>query len=104
MRKGFVYYKDRYAGELKELDSGHFRFTYDTNYLEDGVAIAFKLPLTGVPYESKCLPPFFEGLASEGWLRRLQTHTQGIEYSDSFGLLLKNGRDLVGAVTILPAN
>ncbi|MFG1495380.1 HipA N-terminal domain-containing protein [Saccharospirillum sp. HFRX-1] len=99
-----MYYKDRYAGELLELDSNHFRFTYDSDYLENGVAIAFRLPLTGTPYESKGLPPFFEGLTSEGWLRKLQSQTQGIAYTDSFGLLLNNGRDLVGAVTIMPAD
>lgn len=104
MRKGAVYYKGRYAGELMECDNGHFRFTYDTNYIKDGVAIAFRLPLTQAPYESKGLPPFFEGLTSEGWLRKLQAQTQGVEYSDSFGLLLNNGRDLVGAVTVLPAD
>jgi len=102
MRKAAVYYKDRYAGELVELDNGHFRFTYDSVYLKDGIAIAFRLPLTHIPYESKKLPVFFENLTSEGWLRRVQSSTQGIDYYDSFGLLLNNGRDLVGAVTILP--
>jgi len=104
MRIAAVYYKDRYAGELVELDNGHFRFTYDQGYLKQGPSIAFRFPLTEVPYEYPNLPPFFENLASEGWLRRVQAKSQGISEADTFGLLLNNGRDMVGAVTLLPAN
>jgi serine/threonine-protein kinase HipA len=39
---------------------------------------------------------------SEGWLRKLQSQEQKIDENDRFGLLLMNGRDLVGAVTIVP--
>lgn len=104
MRIAAVYYKDRYAGELVEFDNGHFRFTYDQEYLKRGPAIAFNFPLTDVPYDYPHLPPFFENLASEGWLRRVQAKTQGISESDTFGLLLNNGRDMVGAVSMLHAD
>jgi len=104
MRVAAVYYKDHYAGKLIELDNGHFRFTYDPEYLKQGPPIAFRFPLTSVPYEYPHLPPFFENLASEGWLRRVQARSQSISESDTFGLLLNNGRDMVGAVSILPAD
>ena len=46
--------------------------------------------------------PFFENLVSEGWLRKLQSQQQKIDENDRFGLLLANGGDLVGAVTVEP--
>ena len=49
-------------------------------------------------------PAFFENLVSEGWLRKLQSQEQKIDENDRFGLLLMNGRDLVGAVTIVPVD
>ncbi len=46
--------------------------------------------------------PFFENLVSEGWLRKLQSQHQKIDERDRFTLLVENGKDLVGAVTVEP--
>ncbi|GGX68968.1 HipA N-terminal domain-containing protein [Saccharospirillum salsuginis] len=103
MRRGNVYYNGQFAGVIEEDDDGTVRFAYDPLYRVDGIPIAFSMPLTDEPYLSDGLPPFFENLVSEGWLRRVQSQTQHIDETDSFGLLLKNGRDLVGAVSVIPA-
>ncbi|MBT2785386.1 MULTISPECIES: HipA N-terminal domain-containing protein [unclassified Halomonas] len=101
MRKARVYYKGRYAGLLQEDEEGLFQFSYDALYRIDGYPIAFSIPLSAEPYVTQGLPPFFENLVSEGWLRRVQSTTQRIDENDSFGLLLLNGRDLIGAVSVL---
>ena len=98
-----VFYNQRLAGRLAETNGG-FEFTYDSDYLAGGTPIAFTFPLQEASFKHTRLPGFFENLVSEGWLRKLQSQEQKIDENDRFGLLLMNGRDLVGAVTILPAN
>lgn len=100
-RQAQVFYLQRLAGVLIETPEG-FQFTYDPDYLAGGVPISFTLPLREAPFTSDHLPGFFENLASEGWLRKLQSREQKIDENDRFGLLLMNGRDLVGAVTVAP--
>ena len=102
-RSARVLYNDRLAGTLSETADG-YQFIYDANYLAGGTPISFTLPLQESSFHSKQLPGFFENLVSEGWLRKLQSQEQRIDESDRFGLLLNNGRDLVGAVTVLPAD
>jgi serine/threonine-protein kinase HipA len=58
------------------------------------------LPLRIETFQSNRLFPFFEGLLSEGWLKRVQTVGQKIDELDSFTLLVRNGGDLVGAVSL----
>jgi serine/threonine-protein kinase HipA len=96
-----VYYQGRFAGELERSLEG-YTFTYDESYLAGGVPISFLLPLQTKPYVSSELMPFFENLASEGWLRKLQSQHQKIDEEDRFTLLVENGNDLVGAVTVEP--
>lgn len=100
-RTAQVFYNQRLAGILAETPEG-FQFTYDANYLAGGTPIAFTFPLQESAFNSDRLPGFFENLVSEGWLRKLQSQEQKIDENDRFGLLLMNGRDLVGAVTIAP--
>ena len=96
-----IFYNGRLAGTLTETEDG-FEFTYDGNYLAGGTPIAFSFPLQESPFKYTHLPGLFENLVSEGWLRKLQSQEQKIDENDRFGLLLMNGRDLVGAVTIAP--
>lgn len=96
-----IFYNGRLAGRLTETSSG-FEFTYDGDYLAGGTPIAFTFPLQEMPFKHTRLPGFFENLVSEGWLRKLQSQEQKIDENDRFGLLLMNGRDLVGAVTVAP--
>ena len=99
MRSAKVFYNKRFAGLLSETPNG-FTFSYDPDYLAGGTPLSFTLPLQEASFHSEHLQGFFSNLVSEGWLRRLQTQQQKIDESDRFGLLLANGRDLIGAVTI----
>jgi serine/threonine-protein kinase HipA len=96
-----VYYQGRLAGEL-ESSNDTYTFTYSKSYLAGGVPISFLFQLRQEPYVSEELMPFFENLVSEGWLRKLQSQQQNIDAHDRLGLLIANGRDLVGAVTVEP--
>jgi len=96
-----VFFSGRLAGVLEQLERG-YRFTYDRTYLAGGTPLSFHLPMREEPYASKEMMPFFENLTSEGWLRNIQSREQRIDETDRFGLLLANGRDLVGAVTVTP--
>lgn len=96
-----VYYQGRIAGVLENL-AEQYIFTYNREYLAGGVPLSFRLPLREEPFIRDDLMPFFENLVSEGWLRKLQSQQQKIDEQDRFGLLLSNGKDLVGAVTVVP--
>ncbi|GGE57714.1 hypothetical protein GCM10011533_07770 [Streptosporangium jomthongense] len=76
-------------------------FQYDKNYLTLGQpALSKSLPLRKEAYEYEGLPPYFSGLVSEGWLKRVQAREQRIDPDDDFALLVSNGEDLPGAITI----
>ena len=100
-RDAQIFYNGRLAGTLSQTEQGS-RFQYDHDYLAGGTPISFTLPLREEAFDSHHLHGFFENLVAEGWLRKRQTQEQRIDESDRFGLLLANGRDLVGAVTIHP--
>lgn len=95
-----VFYDARYAGELRELDQGGFKFIYDSDYLISGTPLAYRLPLQKEPFVATELFSFFDNLVAEGWMREAQSVDEHLDDNDSFGLLLQNGKDLVGAVTV----
>ncbi len=98
-RSAQVFYNKQLAGILTQTVRG-FRFTYNADYLAGGTPIGFMFPLQEASFDSDYLPGFFENLVSEGWLRKLQSQKQKIDEDDRFGLLLINGHDLIGAVTL----
>lgn len=102
-RIGQVYFRNFYAGELRETVSG-YSFTYDKIFIESGTPLSFNLPLQKNPFISTTLFSFFENLLAEGWMRGLQSKTLKIDENDKFGLLLLNGKDLIGAVTVEDKN
>ena len=59
---GQIYFKDQYAGQLREESGGRMVFEYDSSYLQKTAApIAFTLPLSDKPYISaQGLHPFFD--------------------------------------------
>ncbi len=99
-RIGRVYFNEKFAGILKKTQNG-YTFTYDLSYLAFGTPLSFNLPLQKFRFKSRHLFSFFENLASEGWLRELQCKVQKIDKNDIFNIILKNGKDLAGAVTVL---
>ena len=93
----------RLAGYLWRDSEGTIGFQYDSSYVEKALpALSASLPLSHMPWLGRTLPAYFSGLVSEGWLRETQAREQGINKKDSFALLVHNGLDLAGAVTIEP--
>lgn len=101
--RAVVYFRGNKAGILSREEREWVVFAYDQTYLaRGGPALSLSLPLRGQPFRSRDLPAYFSGLCSEGWLRRVQSFEQGIHPDDHFTRLVLNGRDLAGAVTIIP--
>jgi len=103
MKKAIVYFKNIPAGMLEKNESG-FSFSYFPEYLnsEHATPIAYTFPLRVETYRSGTFFPFFQNLVSEGWLMNIQCKLQKIDKKDFFKLLVENGRDLSGAVSIEP--
>lgn len=104
MRRANVYYRNRLAGELVELDRGSgYRFTYEPTYFETGPQISLTLPLQSEPFESPTLFSFFAGLVPEGWYLSIVAPTIKVDEDDTFGLLLHTCQDCIGAVSLKEA-
>ncbi|MEM6780772.1 MAG: HipA domain-containing protein [Pseudomonadota bacterium] len=100
---GKVYYKDLFAGYIREEPGERVTFTYDSSYIEGRhPAIAHTLPVRAEPHISNNgLPPFFDNLVSEGWLEQAQSRLLGRREVSRFELLLAFGFDCAGAVSII---
>jgi len=100
---GKVYYQDHFAGILRREPGGRCAFIYDGDYVgAGGPAIAHTLPLEEAPHTTEDrLPPFFDNLVAEGWLRNAQARALGVNPDDRFALLLAFGRDCAGAVSVI---
>ncbi len=105
MRKALIYNKKDLAGVLTEIDDG-YSFLYDGNYLAmpDAEPISLTMPLSSLPYKSKVLIPFFDGLIPEGWLLDVAIRNTNISILDRMSLLLLCCKDCIGAVSIVPIN
>ncbi len=100
---GKVFYKDFFAGYLREEPGNSFIFTYDPSYIEMGnPAISHGLPVQKDPHICQnALHPFFDNLISEGWLYNAQARLLGKRNVKPFELLLAFGFDCAGAVSVL---
>jgi len=101
-RRAYVYVNHKYAGSLRETDSG-YSFAYDEKYLEceDRKPVSLTLPLSNEVYMSKILFPFFDGLIPEGWLLDVVVKNWKIDKNDRFGLMLVACKDCIGNVSVL---
>ncbi len=102
MRKADVLINGKLAGHLSEREEGYV-FLYDENYLNEpkAEAVSLTLPLTGKPYSSNVMLPFFDGLIPEGWLLDVAEHNWKLDARDRMGLLLACCKDCIGAVSII---
>lgn len=100
---GNVYYKDLFAGVIREDPGARIIFTYDRHYIDSGhPALAYTLPIREDPFiHVNGLHPFFDNLVSEGWLKRVQSDLLGQRESSRFALLLAFGFDCAGAVSVI---
>lgn len=96
-RIGNVYLYEELIGQLVQ-DSQGFHFYYDENY--QGISISLSLPISQRAFHSEQLFPYFASLVPEGWLKERYSTLQKIDENDLFGLLLNNGKNLLGATQI----
>lgn len=101
-RKGKVFYREIFAGEIFENENGYV-FQYDDSFLNNKAypAISFTLPKQKGTYKSKTLFPFFDGLIPEGWLLNLTQNIWKLNRKDRFGILLTVCEDCIGAVSVV---
>lgn len=106
MRQGIVKYNNIRAGILTEEDNGEYRFVYDEKYIQNhpDQFISFQMPVSPLPYRSKRLFPFFDGLIPEGWLLNIAAKSWKINKNDRMGLLLACCQNAIGAVSVHPVN
>lgn len=98
-RRGIVLFKDRVCGRIEERADGSTLFTYADGWNEQ---IACILPLTSNIHPWPYGPhPFFQHMTAEGWLRERQARAGVLDQDDDLGLLLRYGRDCIGAVSVL---
>lgn len=87
---------------MSETATGGTRFSYDADSVGE---IACCFPSDRREYDwAAGLHPFFQHLGPEGWLREQQARVAHVVEEDDFGLLLRYGRDCIGAVSVLPAD
>jgi serine/threonine-protein kinase HipA len=102
-----VSYNKELCGYLARSSDGSGKRFYLFKYADDYIhkkssrAISVSLPIQNEVFYSEHLFGFFDNLLSEGWLRKEQARVLDINESDSFSLLLNNGADLPGAVTVI---
>ncbi|MBN3036039.1 MAG: HipA N-terminal domain-containing protein [Bacteroidales bacterium] len=103
MKRAKVFMYNDLAGVLTEDENGYY-FQYEKSYLENPEAesISLTLPLTGQPYHSKVLFPFFDGLIPEGWLLDIAQKNWKLDPRDRMSILLKTCNDCIGAVSVQP--
>jgi serine/threonine-protein kinase HipA len=100
---GKVYYKDIFAGILREEPGNAASFQYDPTYLENKhPAISYTMPTSIETHISHHgLHPFFDNLVAEGWLEHAQSRLLKNRNPSRFELLLTFGFDCAGAVSII---
>jgi serine/threonine-protein kinase HipA len=101
MRKAKILINNNEAGVLTETDT-EYCFQYLSDY--NGEAISLTMPVRSEPYFFKAFPPFFDGLLPEGIQLEGLLRINKIDKHDYFAQLLAIGGDVVGSVTIFPAD
>ena len=102
MRIAEVFLHNKSAGFLTEVERGkEYIFKYHENY--EGALISVTMPVEQKTYIFNEFPPFFEGLLPEGENLEMLLRTYKIDRDSLFDVLLKVGKDTVGAVTVKEA-
>jgi serine/threonine-protein kinase HipA len=101
---------ERVVGTITRLPDDKNVFVFDTTYIDDDkrptLSLSFKDSFGALITESRLtqtrLPPFFSNLLPEGALRDYLAGRAGVKPAREFFLAWVLGRDLPGAVQILP--
>jgi serine/threonine-protein kinase HipA len=102
MRKAHVFFDGELAGRLIETDQKNFQFEYVEGYA--GSSVSLTMPVSKKKFEFEAFPPFFDGLLPEGQMLDGLLRQKKIDQGDNFSQLLAVGADLVGAVSVKPAD
>jgi serine/threonine-protein kinase HipA len=100
-----VWLGDRHAGRLTSQGGRDLQFDYEAAYREsnDATPLSMSLPLTRDQQAPAAVTGFFEALLPEqGSARERLELESGVSRSNVFGLLAYVGRDLPGAVCLVP--
>ncbi|MBT2500096.1 HipA domain-containing protein [Agromyces sp. ISL-38] len=100
-----VFLDGTYVGELVQSASGNVTYTYDDDYRRtpEATPLSLSMPVSRATHPSRVVVPFLQGLLpdSAGRLDELarEYHTSA---ANPFAMLGHIGRDVAGAVQILP--
>jgi serine/threonine-protein kinase HipA len=100
-----VWLAERHAGRLTAGSGRDLRFEYEPAYRDssDATPLSMSLPITRDEHAPAAVTGFFEALLPEqGPARERLELESGVSRSNVFGLLAYVGRDLPGAVCIVP--
>ncbi|HWA91877.1 MAG TPA: type II toxin-antitoxin system HipA family toxin [Rhizomicrobium sp.] len=103
---------ERRIGTLTRLPGDHTLFAFASDYVEDPgrptLGLAFKDEFGGLIADSeprrRRLPPFFSNLLPEGPMGDYLAARAGVKPEQEFALIRALGRDLPGALRLLPAD
>jgi len=102
MNKGWVYKKDKLAGQVWEDENGYY-FQYDQIYLKEPFygPVSRTLPLRIEVFKDNNMLPFFDGLIPEGWLLNIAIDNWKLNPRDRMNLLLMLCKDCIGDISII---
>ena len=101
VRRAAVYQQGMLAGILEEINDKRWRFNYVEGY--SGKPVSLTMPVSQNSYEFDQFPPLFEGLLPEGIQLETMLRRYKLDRKDLFGQLLLIGKDVVGSLTVEPA-
>lgn len=93
-----VQFKEARAGILEQKPDRSSIFAYNSNWREP-IACALP-PVPNVHAWPDGLHPVFQHITAEGWLRERQARVGVLDIDDDLGLLLRYGRDCIGAISV----
>ncbi|MGE3476028.1 MAG: type II toxin-antitoxin system HipA family toxin [Rhodospirillaceae bacterium] len=99
-RRAEVRFKGFRAGILEQNADRSSIFAYDPHWPD---VIACALPrVPNIHAWPDGLHPVFQHTTAEGWLRERQARVSALDIDDDLGLLLRYGRDCIGAISVHP--
>lgn len=103
VNKAKVFNFGMHCGYLDEVIRGKaYQFTYLEGY--EGKPISLTMPIDVKIYYFNEFPPFFDGLLPEGFHLDALCRRMKVDKDDSFRQLLLVGKDVVGSVSVEPAD
>jgi len=98
-----IYLNNILVGELKKNVSGQIGFTYDQDWIVDGLAISNSMPLSEQEYKGEVVSRYFDNLLPDNdEIKKNVAVKFGAESTRPFDMLEVIGRECVGALSFLP--